>query len=120
MAVTWVAVSQSAVKPLPWWPLWIFACLGIIGIVGFLLAIYRPHTLPGHKKHLEEQEGHREAEVALAARKAHAEGMAGLTAPTHQDNMSRKLTDAMNRLSSALERQEERQEDSNSSSAGTT
>jgi hypothetical protein len=117
MTVTWVAVSQSAAKPLPWWPLWIFVGLGLIGVVGFLLSIYRPHVLPGHKKHLEELESHRKEEVALAARRARAAGNVGMTGPINSESISRRQTDAMNRLASAMERQEQRQSDSSDGSS---
>ena len=119
MSVTWVAVSQSAAKPLPWWPLWVFVGLGIIGVVGFLFSIYKPHVLPGHKKHLEEIERHQKEEVALAERKARAAGNVGKTGPVNSESINRRQTDAMNRLASAMERQEQRQSDpSDGSSQG--
>jgi len=112
MAVTWIAVSRSAVHPLPWWPLIIFGVLGAIGVGGLLLSIYKPHRLPGHKKHLEELERHQKEEVALSARKARAAGNVGMTGPINSESINRRQTDAMNRLASAMERQEQRQSDS--------
>ena len=122
MTVTWVAVSQSAAKPLPWWPLWIFVSLGIIGVVGFLFSIYKPHVLPGHQRHLEEIERHQKEEVDLAARKALAAGNVGKTGPVNSESILRRHTDALNLNSAMTQRLLESKSESpdDSSSQGST
>jgi hypothetical protein len=48
MIVTWLAVSDSAAHPLPFWPIYLFIVLEVVGVAGFLIAIFRPDKLPGY------------------------------------------------------------------------
>ncbi|HEY5304730.1 MAG TPA: hypothetical protein VIJ86_11850 [Acidimicrobiales bacterium] len=58
---TWVAAIASSSHPIPWWPLVLFAVLGVVAIVGFLIAMFKPHLLPDHKLSLKEREEERSA-----------------------------------------------------------
>lgn len=59
MTVTWAAAITSSSHTVPWWPLVVFAVLGVTAIVGFLIAMFKPHLLPDHKLSLQEREDER-------------------------------------------------------------
>jgi hypothetical protein len=61
MTVTWAAAISSSSHPVPWWPLIFFAVLGMTAIVGFLIAMFKPHLLPDHKLSVREREEERRA-----------------------------------------------------------
>ncbi|HEY5111405.1 MAG TPA: hypothetical protein VII67_03640, partial [Acidimicrobiales bacterium] len=93
--------------PLPFWPVFIFSGLGVVGIIGFLAAIYAPHRLPGRRAAEREDERHHQKEIALESRKEGARRMRGFFSPAAPDYDRNRHTDAMNRLANEMQLQRE-------------
>lgn len=107
MTVTWIAVSASAARPLPFWPVSIFVALGVVGIAGFLVAIYAPHRLPGRTAVEREDKRRTQKEIELEDKKEGARLMRGLFSPPAPNYDQRSHTEALNRHSEELRLQRE-------------
>ena len=79
-----------------------------IGIAIFVIAMMRPKWLPGHNIAERDEEDRHQREIALEGKKEGARRMRSFTDPWSTDRGQREHTDAMNRLSAAFERQEQK------------
>lgn len=95
-------MSDSAARPLPFWPVFIFIGLGTVGMIGFLVAIYAPHRLPGRSAAERELERNIQKELELEGRKANVRRMKNFFSPPAPDYDQRDFTNALNRHSDEL------------------
>lgn len=110
MTVTWIGVSASAARPLPFWPIIVFFLLGVIGLAGFLVAIYFPERLPGRSAAEREEQRRHQSELQLDGRKATQRRARDFLSPSRPDYSQQRHTEAMNRLADELKRQRESEE----------